>query len=252
MMSLSTKSLSTSIFLLLYNLLIPSIHAQTVAKDSLAVDSAYAYVLRQYHAYLEPEPALYRGGQYVDYDFQLESGHPYFGEHRMRKGTVWYSGIFYEDILLLHDLVRDIVVINDPGNTYKITLISDQIDSFTIEDHFFIRLRDSLNPSAPRNGFYERLYKDRISLLKKEKKSVEDDLSSLEKGVQHYISSTVSYYLKKGVVYYSVNNKSSLLYALKDRNKEIRKFIRKNSLSMKSDKENTLLKVVAWYDGDNH
>jgi hypothetical protein len=252
MMSLSTKSFCTSFYLLLYNLLIPSVHAQTIAKDSLIVDSAYAYALHQYHTYLDPEPALYRGGQYVDYDYQLESGHPYFGEHSMRKGTVWYNGIFYENLLLLHDLVKDLIVTNDPVNTYKIVLISDLVDRFTIEDNVFIRLRDSLNPSAPRNGFYEQLYKGRISLLKKEKKSVEDDLSSQEKGVQHYISSTVSYYLKKGAVYYSVNNKSSLLYALKDRNKEIRKFIRKNSLNIRKDKENTLLKVVAWYDGDNH
>ena len=126
-----------------------------------------------------------------------------------------------------------------------------QIDRFTIENHVFIHLTDSLNPTAPRYGYYEQLYKGRISLLKKEKKTIGEDLSVPSLGVQKFIVHTVSYYLRIGNIYYPVNNKRSLLNALKDRSKEVRKFIRKNDLSVRNDKENTLLKVTAWYNGFN-
>jgi hypothetical protein len=38
---------------------------------------------------------------------------------------------------------------------------------------------------------------------------------------------------------------------MKDKSKELRKFIRKSGLSVRKDKENTLLKAAAWYDGFN-
>ncbi len=77
-------------------------------------------------------------------------------------------------------------------------------------------------------------------------------MSSPEKGLQHYVSGTVSYYLKKGGTYYSVNNKRSLLNALKDKKTDIRKFIRKNGIRMKDDPDKALAKIIAWYDGNNH
>jgi hypothetical protein len=55
-----------------------------------------------------------------------------------------------------------------------------------------------------------------------------------------------------GKVYHTVNNNKSLLYVLKDRKKEVRKFIRTNHLSMRRDRENTLIKVTAWYDNPAH
>jgi hypothetical protein len=249
MMRLRNKTFCTG--LVLYNLLSLSMQAQPAGKDSLGTGVAYARALQLYHAYLVPETGLYRGGQYGEYAFFFKEGHPYFDENHMREGTILYNGVLYEHISLLFDLVKELVVINDPFNAYKIALINQQIDRFTIENHVFIHLTDSLNPSAPRYGYYEQLYKGRVSLLKKEKKTIGEDLSAPALGVQKFIIYAVSYYLQKGNIYYLVNNKRSLFNALKDRNKEVRKFIRKNGLSVRNDKENTLLKVTAWYNGFN-
>jgi hypothetical protein len=227
--------------------------AQPIANDSLPTGPAYSNALREYHSYLNPEPALYRGSQYVEYGFLLQEGHPYFGEDRMRIGTVWYDGILYENLHLLYDEVKDQVVIPDPDRVFKIFLINDEVDGFTIENHRFIRLSDSLNPSQPRNGFYEQLYKGRISLLKKEIKLITEDLTNSQEGIRRYISINISYYIKRGEAYHSVNSKRSLLYALKDKAKEARKFIRKNHLKIRGDgKEDALKKVVAWYDSLNN
>lgn len=213
--------------------------------------TAYAGALQLYHSYLTPETGLFRGPRYMEYVHTLREGHPYFDDGHMHPGMIYYDGVLYEHLSLLYDLVKGQVVIDDPFDNYKIGLINELIDSFTSDRHIFIRLRDSLNPSQPHNGFYEQLYKGRMSLLKKEKKVVEDDLSAPAMGVQHYISHSISYYIKKGNTYYSVNNRPALLSVMKDRSKELKKFMRKNGLNVRKDKENTLLRATAWYDGFN-
>ncbi|HWK04744.1 MAG TPA: hypothetical protein VNS58_13985 [Puia sp.] len=233
--------------ILLFCCLYSSIRAQSTGKDSIVTQDGYYNALQVYHHYLTPETRLYRGSQYVEYAYWLRDGHPFFDDGRLQKGTIFYDSILYEGILLLYDLVKEQVVISDSYDNYKLFLINEQLDHFTIQRHLFITLKDSLNPSAPRHGFYEQLYKDRITLLKKEKKVIMEDLTTGK--VEKFIDASVSYYLKKGAVYYAVNNKQSLLSALNDRHKEIKKFIRKNGLSMRHDKENTLLQVAAWYNG---
>jgi hypothetical protein len=237
--------------LLFFNFLTLGMQAQPIEKDSLATHSAYTTALRQYHAWLAPETGLYRGVQYIKYTDKLKEGHPYFEENRMQKGTVWYNGVLYEDLSLIYDLVKDLLVISDPYNTNLVALISGQVDRFTLGSHLFIRLSDSLNPSAPHNGFYEQLYSGRTTLLKKEVKTIGKE-ESMEDGIQKRIVSATSWYLKKGEVYYAVGTKKSLLNALKDRRKEGRKYIRDNGLDIQKDTDDALPKVLAWYDSFNH
>jgi hypothetical protein len=225
--------------------------AQPAAQDTSISSPAYGLALKQYHAYLDPEPNLYRGGQYAEYGFLLKEGHPFFGEDRLRKGTVIYHGILYENVSLLYDELLDLLVMPDPVTAFKIALIPYQVDAFTIENYSFVRLSDSLNRSQPANGFYQQLYKGHISLLKRERKTIREDVSDPSAGIQRFIDVHISYYLKRGDVYYSVNSKSSLLYALKDRAGEAKKFIRQNHLNFRKDKENALAKVVGWYDALN-
>jgi hypothetical protein len=230
--------------LLLYNLLTMRLQAQSIDTDSLVTAAAYTSAVQQYHSFIAPEPGLYRGRQYVVYAYRIRDGHPYFDEGRVVKGAVLYDGILYNDVPLLYDLVKGLLITNDPFKFYKVALFNGQIDSFTLEDHIFIRQKDSLSPSLPRVGFYEQLYKGRIMLLKKEKKTIQQNMD-----LSQYIEHTTSYYIKKGETWYPVNNKRSLLYALKDRSREVKKFLRKNGLKMRKEKENTLIKVSAWYAG---
>jgi len=157
---------TTCIFLLICIVLCLKIQAQSEARDTSISSRAYGLALRQYHDYLDPEPNLYRGGQYAEYGFLLKDGHPFFGEDRLRKGTVVYNGILYENVALLYDEVQDQPVTPDPLKVFKIALIPFQVDRFTIEDHSFIRLSDSLNRSQPANGFYEQLYKGHMSRIR--------------------------------------------------------------------------------------
>ncbi|HVS97665.1 MAG TPA: hypothetical protein VHE54_14325 [Puia sp.] len=239
--------------MLFCHLIIGSAFAQPAGADSLAplspdVRSAYNSALDVYHAYLSPEPGLFRGAEYGTYDFKLRSGNPYFIDKRRHPGTIVYGSVLYEHILLQYDEVKDALILYDASNLFKINLFPELIDRFTMDAHRFIRLKDSLDPNQPRNGFYEVLHEGGITLLKKEKKTIQEDLQS-SNTVEYFIEGAdTSYYLKKNNLYYPVNNYRSLLRALKDRSRDVRKFIRSNGLSMRLDRENTLLKVTAWYD----
>jgi hypothetical protein len=222
-----------------------------LSSDVLDVRAAYDTALSIYHSYLTPESALFRGDEYATYDFRLREGNPYFGDKRRHPGTVVYDSVMYNHVLLLYDEVKDLVILFDFTNLFKITLFPELIDRFTIEDHHFIRLKDSLNPNQPRNGFYEVMYQGRMTLLKKEKKTVQEDLNAGTVAEYYIQGADTSYYLKKNNVYYPVKNTKSLLHALKDRSKDVKRFIRSNHLSMRRDREHTLLKVAAWYDSSS-
>jgi hypothetical protein len=227
--------------------------AQPAGSDSLAAlspdtQSAYDTALNLYHAYLAPETGLFRGSEYGTYDIHLRDGNPYFIDKKRHPGTIVYDSVLYHDVRLQYDEVKDIVILYDFTNIFKINLFPEMVDRFTMDDHRFIRLKDSLNPNQPRNGFYEVLYKGRITLLKKEKKIIQEDLYSSNVAQYFIEGADTSYYLKKGNVYYPVRNTKTLVRALKDRSRDIKKFIRSNGLSMRRDKLNTLIKVSAWYD----
>ena len=248
---MSSLSQTFCLSLFCYLLFPAGIRAQSQfsQNDSLIESKAYNNAVSQYHAYLKPEPGLYRGSRYHEYAFQLAEGHPFYGDGKAHKGSALYNGVLYKDLTLLFDMVKDEVVIPSPFGAYKLYLMSSQVDSFTIGDHSFILLKDSLNPMAPRNGFYEQLYKGRVCVLKKNKKLLREDLQL--SGVRLYIDSSLSYYIKKGDTYYSIRNKRALSYAFSDKSKELNRFIRQNKLSIRKDMENTLIKVAAWYDAQD-
>jgi hypothetical protein len=241
-----------TLFLLLTILLCERLRSQPAARDTVLTDSGYAGALALYHDFLTPETGLFKGTEYADYAHLLREGHPFYGEDKLKMGTISYHGIRYRNVPILYDIVYDQVIIGDYYHIFKIILTSQLIDRFTIEDHSFIRQTDSITPGLPKVGFYEELYAGRITLLKRETKQIQEDLNNGDHA-QRYIDGTDSaYWLRMGNSYYPVNHNNSLLATLKDKKKEVRRFIRSNNLSMRKDRENTLIKVAAWYDSSPH
>jgi hypothetical protein len=241
-----------TLLLLLTILLCERLKAQPTARDNTLTDSGYANALTLYHNFLTPESGLYKGNEYADYAHLLRDGHPFYGEGKLKTGTISYHGIRYRDVPILYDLVYDQVVIFDYYHIFKIILTGQLIDRFTIGDHSFIRLTDSISPGMPKVGFYEELYAGRITLLKKETKQIQEDLNNGDHAQRFIEGTDSSYFLRMGNIYYPVNHNKSLLATLKDKKKELRHFIRSNNLSMRKDRENTLIKVAAWYDSSPH
>ena len=241
-------------FLLLSALTATRTEAQSSLKDSSVSDSAYAFAVRQYHTYVAPEVSLYRGAQYVDYDFTVQRGQPFLGpDNSIYDGAVWYSRVGYDHLRLQYDLVKEQLVIMDPFNVFKISLYMDMVDSFLLGSHRYFRIRDSLAPSILRSGFSERIYQGRLVLLKRERKELHEKIVISSDNVRLFIDGSISYYFLKDGRYHPVNSKRELFDALKERRRsDIRRVMRTSGLQWSDNKELLLQLVAAWYDGNNH
>ena len=112
--------------------------------------------------------------------------------------------------------------------------------------------RDSLAPSSLRSGYCDRIYQGRLVLLKKERKTLNENFLSVN-NVRLYIESSVSYYAIKDGGYHPLNTKREIFDLLKDRRRsDIKRVMRKSNLEWPADKEQLLKLAAAWYDGVNH
>lgn len=220
---------------------------QIAAADSLFYNKSLKNALSVYHKFLPNPSGLYNGSQYVVYAYLIKDDHPYFKSDSMKVSNISYDSVVYENVPLLYDIVKEMLVINDPFKMYKISLINEKINGFKLLDHEFIRIvPDSSNRHVMSTGFYDRLYNGRVILYERERKEMQEVIVNQQ--VQHLIIPQDNFYLQVGGKFYSVNRKRTLLRLLNSRRKEIQQFIRKNKLNYRLDKENTLVKVITYYD----
>jgi hypothetical protein len=217
--------------------------------DSIRLTAAIHSAARQYQDFLSVAAPLYSGPQYVEYYLQIQQGQPFFLNTEFLTGNILYDHILYENVSLKYDMVQSRIVLKNASGTFRISPSNDKIDSFSIQNHSFIKLeKNNTNPSVPKNGFYEVLYTDgRISLLKKETKQIQEDLKNWSSAAVRYILSSVDYYIKDGNTFTSVRKKKQILEYVKTRKIELRQFIRKKDLDFGNDTDNALVSVLTYY-----
>lgn len=234
-------------------IVIISIHTATVkaqlsADDSVFLQKAVAHAVSLYRQSTGDQSGLYNGSQYAGYPFNFkDGGHPYFITDAAVAGSIVYDNTFYPGARLLFNEISDLLVFED--STHRIQLISERVAAFSIGSNRFMRIvRDSLSSPLTATGFYNVLYEGRVTVLKKEVKSIREELRSVDDGVIRSIDKKLFYYIKKDSVYFPVGTKNTLLRIYKDKKKEIQQYIKANDLSFKKDRDNLLIKTGAYYD----
>jgi len=223
------------------------VFGQLSANDSLVYQASIKNALSVYHQSLEKPSGLFNGSQYIPYASLIKDDHPYFQSDSMNRGNIIYDSVLYENVPMFYDLVKEVVVINDPFKIYKLSLIPEKVNGFTILDHKFIRIEpDSLNRHVINTGYYDLLYQGSINLYERELKRMQELITNQE--LTRIIIPQNNFYLEIAGKFHQVNRKNSLLKLLSSRRKEIQQFIRKNKLNYRKDKENTLVKVMTYYD----
>lgn len=201
-----------------------------------------------YHQYLYPETNLYNGSEYVDYAYTINEGIPFFETSQLATGSVVYDSVLYQNVLLLFDEVKELVVIQNAAANGKMQLNNERVTAFSLLNHYFVKLlQDSLEGSPIRSGFYDMLYNGRISVYEKQTKKVLETVTELE-GVRRRIDEQDAFFVKKDNAFYTVNNKRDVLNILQDKRKEVQQFIKKKKLNVRKAKEISLVKIAAFYD----
>ncbi len=209
---------------------------------------AYAKAVEQYHESLSPETGLYNGIEYIDYAYTIQEGSPFFGLTPFDSGSVVYENMLYRNVLLAFDIVKSNVVIYDASRLHKIVLNSRNVNDFVASGHQFTHLtKDSANAADMTAGFYEVLYDGPSRVLKKEKRTVQESLSTPTFS-KRYVTYASDFYIRKGNTYHSINSKAALFSLFKDKQKEVQKQLKKKKLKFKRDKNRTLAEAAAYYD----
>ena len=196
-----------------------------------------------YYQNLGEESPLYNGSEYIEYAYTLQEGHPFFQVVNFINGNVNVDGMIFHDVPMLYDIVKDQLIIQDFQKVYKINLPADRVRQFFLLGHLFVHLNAS---DQVKTGFYDQLYKGKISLFAKREKKILEKYSNIQ--ISKVVISQNVYYIKKDGVYYTIKNKSSLFSALKSKKKEVQQYLKANDIKFKREPERAMIMAVKYYD----
>jgi len=223
------------------------ISAQQSNPDNVFYQNAVNNAIKRYHQSTGDQSGIYNGSQYGGYNFTFKEGHPYFNIDQFVRGSIVYDGVRYDSVMLLYDEIREVIVMQNV--VIRVQLITDKISAFEIANDQFIRIvKDSTSPELIATGFYHILYEGNITLLKKEVKTIREQISNTD-GLQRFADKKIHYYIKDADKYHVIKSKKDMLAFFSSHKKQVQQFIKDNHLNFRKDRDNTLMKVTAYYDG---
>ncbi len=169
-------------------------------------------------------------------------GSPYLLENWEKGSVTLASGKKFENLDLKYDQVINQVIFQDADGSMK--AFSQPISAFTIgkdaNEHEFQRGFDGV--------FYEKLVTGKVTLWKKNHKTIIDEKPYGSASVQRNVLNNNTYYVGELAQLTKIkNDKKSVLELLSDKAEDIEEYMRKQKLSPKT--ESDLVRVVMFYNG---
>ena len=190
--------------------------------------------------------ALFNGKVHNPHLRFKDGGHAFFMNEKYTEGTVTLNGVIYHLVNLMYDIVRNELVLLNIDQTNGIVLQPENVNSFTLHQHHFINIKQA--QQEIKAGYYDLLYKGRMSLLAKREKEVTE---KIDQTIEKVVSEKTSYFLLKDAKYHPVNGKAALLKLLHSTNTENLAFIKKNKLNFKKDLANAMVSLINFHDSFN-
>ena len=220
--------------------------AQNAGTDTSFRQAAINKLVSFYHDSVGQSSNLYNGMEYELYPFPFGDGHQYFETTSYVTGDVHYNGVLYSNVPLRYEIVRDELLLLHYDSIRNINLVKEQIDSFSIGQHKFLRIpKDSVHQILP-EGFYQQLHPGKTLLLAKHTKTLHEAIEY--RTVMFKITYRKRFYVLKDNVYHPVKNKKDLLRIFRDKKNELQKYIKQDKLNFRKNTTVAITKLVAHYD----
>jgi len=187
--------------------------------------------------------AIYNGVLHTGYSPSIE-GSAYYKSNVWEKSKLFYEGIFYREVPLRYDMLKDEVIIQQPSSGLGIILFSPRVEYFSFLNSPFIYRRKETNSLIP-EGFYEQLAKGKIHLMVKRKVVIDEKITTQ---VNLKFIRVDHFYVLKDGVYYSIKNAKAFLELLPDKRKTIQQYLKKNKIKFRKAPEFTLLTIAEQYN----
>jgi hypothetical protein len=240
------KCVALLIFSLIYLFGSNLIFAQDASSPSENADLPLRNTIDFYYGIIGEKSQLYTGSQYVSPVYQLNR-HPFFISFYLAVGSIYYNGLCYPAVLMSYDILNDRIVINRYNQNFRIQLANDKIDSFSLLNHFFVRIGpDTASSQNIEIGFYDRLYDGNLKVYsRRSKKSIE----TMEYNVSNIIIvEDDHYFIEKKKIFYPIKNKKAFFSAFDDKKKEIRKYLRTNKIKFRTSPEKAIVMASEYFD----
>ena len=211
------------------------------------LSDAKASARSSYDNLIKDQLALFNGVEYVDYDLGF-SGNPFFLDDYYAEGTIEYDGMVYHDIPLKYDVVEDKILVeyfNHAGNRKGLILEYEKVHAFTYEGHQFVKVHANNPVGSLKEGFYDVLLDDEISIYASRKKQINKAVKNGQLNIKFEVLD--QFFVELDDNTYRVSNKSSLLQLFEDRKKQLKPYIKTNRLDLKRDFEASLIAVTQQY-----
>lgn len=223
----------------------PGVPARELSASVAAAQQPYARALT-------PHPKLVNGPEYVDYAkrYAVRTGHPFFEWPEVQAGSVYYNEHLFSGVRLAYDTVLDQLVLMPPNSPLTLRLLSEQVQSFTIQGHRFIRLvADSASAKVIHTGFYEVLLdSSAVQVLAKRTKRLQEHIN--QRVVEAEFSEADKVVLKKDGRYYAIGSRASVVRPFADRAKEMQQFLQAHKLRFnRTQREASAVRLAAYYSG---
>nr|WP_299173566.1 hypothetical protein [uncultured Allomuricauda sp.] len=166
--------------------------------------------------------ALYNGIGYVEKYKVINNYHKFYKTTDFLKGSIVYDGHHYFGLEMKYDLDEDLVLLNLKKGLriVLLQLIKSKVDSFIIDGHKFINIRDSLPNNPGISGFYEVLLENQhLKLFEKHKKKRFQKAGN--NSVYYEFKSRNVMFLFYNQQYYPLRNRKELVKVFPEYKKEI-------------------------------
>lgn len=224
--------------------------AQAVKPDSSFLARASAKMASLQMEDAQSSSHLYNGAEYVHYErmYSHIDGHQFFQTTELQPGDIYYDGTLYHNIPLLYDIKLDQVVLKFPKSPLQLKLVNEKLQSFTVNQHTFVRLTGEKTAKAPApTGFYDVRSQGQARVLARRIKKANETITT--SGVELSFDEADKFYLQKDGVVYPISGIGSFVAVLDDKKKELRKYISTQKLKFRKDQqEASFIKLAQYYN----
>lgn len=216
------------------------------AEDTAFVNMAIKNTINVYKEATRGQAALYNGSKYLPPRQTFEE-HPYFQSEDWLMGDVHYDGELFEQVPLMYDLYNfNSKLITEHASTgHAIELVPEKLTFFSIGGHRFEYI-EADSASDLKTGFYDIIYNGFTTVIAKREKIFHERLSLSSIDISY--REKIRYFVRKNGNFYPFRNKASMLKILRDRKKELKRFVKQQGALFFQNKESGFRNMATFYD----
>lgn len=218
--------------------------SQTI-NDTTFIGTSIVHGIKLYEDYIRGQELFYNGSAYLE-PMRSNEQHAFFLSEEFMVGSITFDGHHFNNLPLLYDITSD-QLITETSSASLLRLSREKLTHFNLAGNYFEKIDNrAVGNSLPIAGFYHVLYNGPTKVISLRQKTIQE---RIESGVlQIYFEERSRYFVLRNGRYYAVNGKASLLKLFKDQKNQVRAFIRKNQIHLKSDRDKAFSSVSMHYD----